>query len=187
MRADGNLQYFCEGQVGDMSFVRGNRAVRDHAAEGRDLLLFRNLRDGLRYEGQMVYDGHHMEPAPDRTGATRQAIVFQLRPLEAIEEAPEDDAPPAADDLAELRRLAMEATVAMPARVERIASAFERSRHVRDYVVARSKGALRGLRRSGPLPSTERIALPRTSPHQEAERWRAGRSAVRDRALPELP
>lgn len=70
-----------------MTFVRGNRAVRDYAAEGQDLLLFRKLREGLPYEGQMVYEGHHLKTAPDRTGAARLAIVFELRPLEAIEEA----------------------------------------------------------------------------------------------------
>ncbi|HMD56388.1 MAG TPA: hypothetical protein VKG82_02835 [Solirubrobacteraceae bacterium] len=32
---DGMFRYFGEGQSGPMTFVRGNRAVRDHAVEGK--------------------------------------------------------------------------------------------------------------------------------------------------------
>jgi 5-methylcytosine-specific restriction enzyme A len=40
--------YLCtgEGQVGDMQFVGGNRAVRDHAADGKELHLFQALGNG---------------------------------------------------------------------------------------------------------------------------------------------
>ena len=41
---DGTFEYFGEGQVGDMPWVRGNRAVRDHSQDGRSLLLFRKTR-----------------------------------------------------------------------------------------------------------------------------------------------
>ncbi len=34
----------------------------------------------------MVYEGYHIERAPDRTGNDRNAIVFELRSLDAIEE-----------------------------------------------------------------------------------------------------
>lgn len=37
---DGVYLYTGEGQIGDMQFVRGNKAVRDHVANGRELLLF---------------------------------------------------------------------------------------------------------------------------------------------------
>jgi 5-methylcytosine-specific restriction protein A len=36
----GVFRYTGEGQLGDMAFTGGNQAVRDHAAEGKDLLLF---------------------------------------------------------------------------------------------------------------------------------------------------
>src|SRR4051812_21567862 len=39
-RADGIFAYTGEGQIGDMEFVRGNLAIRDHVKDGRDLLLF---------------------------------------------------------------------------------------------------------------------------------------------------
>lgn len=36
---EGVFRYFGEGQVGDMVFERGNRAIRDHLVDGKDLLV----------------------------------------------------------------------------------------------------------------------------------------------------
>src|SRR6266446_1576038 len=41
---DGTFWYTGEGQIGDMEMVRGNRAVRDHEAEGKALHLFESTR-----------------------------------------------------------------------------------------------------------------------------------------------
>ncbi len=43
-QADGMFWYTGEGQVGDMKFVRANRALRDHEAEGRRVYLFEQTR-----------------------------------------------------------------------------------------------------------------------------------------------
>ena len=83
-RDDGILEYFGEGQVGDMHLRADNRAIAEHSGQGKGLLLFRKTSDGLRFEGEMVCEGHHREAAPDRTGATRKAIVFELRSLDAV-------------------------------------------------------------------------------------------------------
>jgi 5-methylcytosine-specific restriction enzyme A len=71
-RPDGVFEYFGEGQVGDMQLVRGNRAIAEHSASGKSLLLFRKSGDGVRFEGEMVYEGHHVERAPDRTGSGKE-------------------------------------------------------------------------------------------------------------------
>src|ERR1039458_2281507 len=44
MNADGTVEYTGEGQTGDMEFIRGNHAIRDHAQNGKDLLLFETLK-----------------------------------------------------------------------------------------------------------------------------------------------
>ena len=80
-RADGVFEYFGEGQVGDMQMRSGNRAIAEHSAAGEGLLLFRKTPNGLRFEGEMVYAGHHTERALDRNGTDRDAIVFELRAL----------------------------------------------------------------------------------------------------------
>jgi 5-methylcytosine-specific restriction enzyme A len=70
-RPDGVFEYFGEGQVGDMQLVRGNRAIAEHSVLGKSLLL----SDGVRFEGEMVYEGHHVERAPDRTGSDRDGTT----------------------------------------------------------------------------------------------------------------
>lgn len=72
------MEYYGEGQRGDMIFQRGNRAIRDHAADGKSLLLFEKRDNGLRFLGPMRYAGHRTERGRDFTGADREVIVFLL-------------------------------------------------------------------------------------------------------------
>jgi hypothetical protein len=46
---DGTFSYTGEGQRGDMQFRRGNRAIRDHVEEGKDLLLFESTNQSGMY------------------------------------------------------------------------------------------------------------------------------------------
>jgi 5-methylcytosine-specific restriction enzyme A len=60
--------YFGEGQRGDMSFIKANRALRDHAETGKDVHLFEEVREKrgfVRYRGQMVCVGNEIVEAPD--------------------------------------------------------------------------------------------------------------------------
>src|SRR5258705_2682509 len=88
-RPDGVFEYFGEGQTGDMSLQKGNKAITTHSVEGKSLLLFRKSREGLIFEDEMVYETRHIERAPDSHGNERDAIVFELRPLSAIVETVE--------------------------------------------------------------------------------------------------
>ena len=53
---DGIFFYTGEGQRGDMQFVRGNKAVREHFKNGKEVYLFSygQRRGWVRYVGQMV-------------------------------------------------------------------------------------------------------------------------------------
>src|SRR5699024_4685293 len=78
-KPDGTYHYTGEGQRGDMSFVRANRALRDHQANGKRVHLFEALGDGsVRYLGEFIYLSHHLEERHDTDGRLRQAIVFEL-------------------------------------------------------------------------------------------------------------
>ena len=80
---DGSYYLFSgEGQKGDMEFVRGNKAVRDHVAAGKDLHLFEHVRGGwYRYVGEMRLDGYYFQDnVPDVEGHARRAIIFRLVP-----------------------------------------------------------------------------------------------------------
>jgi hypothetical protein len=78
----GDLMYFGEGQVGDMEMTRGNLAIRDHAANGRALHLFKKIRDGYaQYAGEYEYVSDELRPnTRDREGNLRTAIAFRLTP-----------------------------------------------------------------------------------------------------------
>jgi 5-methylcytosine-specific restriction enzyme A len=152
-RDDGVFEYFGEGQVGDMVLQRGNLAIASHAADGKSLLLFRKTKEGLRFVGEMVYEKHHLEKAPDREGKQRDAIVFELRPLSAIvetnEEASEAEPP---KTLEELRALAKAAVGTIP--LTKTASSrniYQRSRDVRNYVLARAAGQCEGCKALAPF------------------------------------
>jgi 5-methylcytosine-specific restriction protein A len=142
---DGVYRYFGEGQSGDMSWKRGNIAIRAHAANGEDLLLFQTLGGGsVRFLGEFVCAGYDLEPALDGTGAMRQAIIFNLVPAPDLE----DDASLASNessgtsDLQTLRTRAL-AAVTTPTQADRTTAkrnVYERSREIRAYVLARANG-----------------------------------------------
>ena len=108
-RSDGVFEYFGEGQVGPMQMIKGNRAIAEHSVAGKALLLFRKTKGGVRFEGEMVFDRYHIERAPDRNGNERDAIVFELRALDAITEVIEQSACASGMSLAELRQRALAA------------------------------------------------------------------------------
>lgn len=163
-RPDGVFEYFGEGQIGDMPWVRGNRAVAAHTAEGRSLLLFRKVREGLRFEDEMVYEGHQVRRAPDREGNMRDAIVFELRPLDAINEAVDADPVDMTPVLNELRARAYASADTNPKAGKQITgTAYERARDVKAYVLARASGACEGC--DQPAPFQRKDGTPYLEPH----------------------
>ena len=165
-RSDGAFEYFGEGQVGDMVMQRGNFAIADHSAEGKSLLLFRKTDEGLRFIAEMVYEKHHLEQAPDRDGNQRQAIVFELRPLSAIVEQTDEPVTPVApaSSLEELRALAKAAaSTTPPSHTAGVRNVYQRSRDVKNYVLARAAGHCEGCKKSAPF--TRKNGTPYLEPH----------------------
>jgi len=74
--------YTGEGQEGDQRMVQGNRAIRDHRQEGRELHLF-DVSGGLAtYIGEFEYVSHESADAPaTKSREQRKVIVFHLRRL----------------------------------------------------------------------------------------------------------
>jgi 5-methylcytosine-specific restriction protein A len=163
---DGTFIYYGEGQRGDMEFVRGNRAVRDHAAAGRDLHLFRKSPPAhLRYLGQFVCAGVDLVPdIPDVDQTARTAIAFQLAPIDAD---PSDDATALQDtaglSLADLRAAALEPPGVNQPAPEAKRKTYRRSAAVRRYVLARAAGACEGC--GSPAPFVTPAGDPYLEPH----------------------
>ncbi|NVN06015.1 HNH endonuclease [Asaia spathodeae] len=158
--ADGSFRYTGQGQLGDMRMISGNRAIRDHVQNGKDLLLFQQTKRGgpVRFEGLYVCGGWEIEQQPDMHGQPRQAIVFMLVPqnglsIEAVDLATET---PPDLPLVELRERAFQAALASDEASPRVALANVRARSkaVRDYVLARAAGVCEGCRSTAPFLTT---------------------------------
>ena len=155
-QTDGSLRYTGQGQVGDMRMVSGNAAIRDHSANGKDLLVFSQVKKGgrVRFEGLFACAGWDVERQPDSNGEGRDAIVFSLVPLRETELEADDlmTEPAPTSALTELRARAMAA--AAPAQGAQTTSAitvFRRSRDVRDYVLARAGGTCEACKTAAPF------------------------------------
>jgi 5-methylcytosine-specific restriction enzyme A len=157
----GYYRYFGEGQYGDMQFLRGNLAIRNHAANGKDLLLF--IRDTdvpsahVRFVGHVVCSGYHEVQAKDTVGNVRRAIIFELTPLEAFAESVTPDNALSAtlatwnDPLGELRQRAYETSTDAPTPVERMQNTHKRSEAVKIYVLRRANGICEGCQTIAPF------------------------------------
>lgn len=171
---NGLVEYFGRGQVDDMEMKAGNKAIARHAQDGEDLLLFRVQDDGrLLFHGEMVCQGWHHERANDRNGRDRQAIVFELLPIEQVAQAVDDaEAPIGEVDMNLLRQRAYAAAeVDRPGyRAER--NIYERSRDVRDYVLARANGICEGCGEPAPFARPNRA--PYLEPHHIHKRSDGG-------------
>ncbi len=80
------FHYFGEGQVGNMKYVSGNRAIGEHVKDGKTLVVFQMMgkRRPYRYLGRFMCQSSYVQPGtPDREGQPRSAIVFRMRSLEA--------------------------------------------------------------------------------------------------------
>ncbi|MBO9724343.1 MAG: HNH endonuclease [Novosphingobium sp.] len=163
---DGSLIYTGEGQVGDQFMHKGNKAIRDHAADGKDILLFDKAKSGgsARFIGMFNYAGWEFERQPDRNGNHRNAIVFTLVP--ADRELPADSAPSPEEidqGLQTLRKRAFEAARPSTKAGETKRNVYQRSATVRAYVLARANGICEccGL----PAPFTSASGQPYLEPH----------------------
>ncbi len=80
---EGIYQYTGEGQVGDMQFIKGNKAIRDHVSLGKEILLFQYVDSGIvKFISNMICIGYHYRESKDKNKDMRQAIVFELQKVE---------------------------------------------------------------------------------------------------------
>jgi len=78
------FSYTGEGQAGDMSFTRGNLALKDHLANGKRVFLFEALGNGLvKFISEVeCFDADYFE-THDTTGKTRVGIRFFFKRIGA--------------------------------------------------------------------------------------------------------
>ncbi len=75
--------YTGEGQIGNMEFKRGNKAIRDHIQNGKTLHLFQQLGNSyVNYLGEMEYKGNQIKEGFDKNKNKRDIIVFELTKID---------------------------------------------------------------------------------------------------------
>ena len=171
---DGVFRYTGEGQVGDMTFTGGNRAIRDHKQNSKELLLFKDLGkgNGVRYQGCFECASWEESVGNDKNGDVRKIIVFHLLPLSTGTQTSEAVAYTASPkettdkSLSELRKAAysaaqLEKTSKNSSDAKR--SWYERSEKVKEYVLARSEGICEAC--GSPAPFNKKDGTPYLEPH----------------------
>jgi 5-methylcytosine-specific restriction protein A len=169
---NGVFLYTGEGQRGDMDFVRGNKAIRDHVANGKSLLLFESSKKKgyYRFKGEYACaDYDDSQRGPDTEGLNRQLIRFKLIPVSAMEDpaANENDQIPANEvtDIATLKTKAYAAV--LPDRGNSSSAAkrtvFRRSQAIKTYVFARAAGKCECCKQ--PAPFNKINGEPYLEPH----------------------
>mgnify|MGYP001393568436 CR=1 FL=1 len=77
---DTDYLYSGEGQHGNQVFLRGNRAIRDHVANGRELHVFERKGAGTYvYVGEFRFISFKIVTAKDTEDNSRDLIKFFLR------------------------------------------------------------------------------------------------------------
>jgi hypothetical protein len=79
---DGLFNYVGEGQRGDQQLVQGNKAILNHAKDGRSLEGFVAESPFATYLGEFDLVDYHFAEAHESgdTATLRQVVVFRLRP-----------------------------------------------------------------------------------------------------------
>jgi 5-methylcytosine-specific restriction protein A len=161
---EGLFFYVGEGQVGDMQFIRGNAAIRNHNVFGKDLHLFAYVKKGVvRYVGQMVCTGYHYQDGPDAQGNRRRMIVFELAPLQEFIEIASANGDLASgqsqldtSSLSDLRAKALAASVEKRNPIERKQDYFYRSQAIKLYALKRSHGVCEGCLQPAPFKTPDK-------------------------------
>ena len=167
------FRYTGEGQEGDMRFTKGNLAIRDHYKNQKDLLLFKDLGKGkgVRFEGCFQCASWEEILGKDKTKAERKVIVFHLVATTATSSydyatTPHSAvSPDAYKTHAELRNAALIAagTPSQQKLGNTKRTWYERSQHVKDYVLARSNGICEACKNAAPFKRLD--GTPYLEPH----------------------
>ncbi|WP_066363215.1 HNH endonuclease [Neobacillus drentensis] len=141
---DSTFFYTGEGQIGNQVFKEGNKALRDHVANSKDVFLFEvNPESGLHtFKGQLTCIGYHTFIGPDKNGHQRSMIRFEFEMTDKISNEMQADSVIDSKDLSELRMLASSAGTEDSSLTIKERKIIVRSRAaaVRKYALVRSNG-----------------------------------------------
>ncbi|WP_261152769.1 HNH endonuclease signature motif containing protein [Serratia quinivorans] len=168
---DDHFSYTGEGQNGDMAFTNGNKHVRDHKENGRDILLFEynKKRTGVKFVGLFECDSWNYTQCVDTAKKMRQGIVFNLFRVSSAQEVDNDttasEVVQKKETLEQLRKKAIQSSMMTGQRKESDSknSWFKRSEDVKKYVLQRASGICESCEQ--PAPFKKKNGEPYLEPH----------------------
>jgi len=169
---DGRYAYTGEGQKGPMTFTRGNKAIRDHKEDGKDIFLFEDNKKekGVRYLGMFECDSWDYIQCLDlQKKDMRQGIVFNLFPVSSaqsiVDTAISTKIGQKTETLKELRVKAIKSSAMSGKRQQGDSkqSWFNRSKDVKNYVLQRANGICESCEQ--PAPFYRENGEPYLEPH----------------------
>lgn len=162
--------YTGEGQRGPMTLTRGNKAIADHAKDGRALHLFQSLGkgQGYKYLGEFACADLFERTQPDVEAKDRTALVFRLVPLESPDANGENDSEEGIDLSESLEAAKLAALAACRPGSGTVGESaprkiYQRSRVVAHYVQMRAKGLCECCEK--PAPFVKKNGAPYLEPH----------------------
>jgi 5-methylcytosine-specific restriction protein A len=151
--------YTGEGQIGDQEFKEGNKALRDHIDNGKDVFLFeKNDNNGLyKFEGQLTLIGYHYGKGLDKIGNTRRLIIFEFVRTEKIKVKTEDISKLIeTNSLEDLRKLAVVSSSVNSYTInEKKQIIRKRSAAIKKYALVRSEGICEACNQVAPFSTME--------------------------------
>ncbi|CAI2525067.1 HNH endonuclease [Serratia ficaria] len=168
---DDHFSYTGEGQKGDMEFTKGNKSIRDHKEDGKDILLFEynKKRTGVKFVGLFECDSWNYTQCVDTENNMRKGIVFNLFQVSSAQEIDNDIISPEVEQkketLEQLRAKAIKSSAMSGKRQQSDTkkSWFQRSEDVKKYVLKRANGICEACEQ--PAPFKKRNGDPYLEPH----------------------
>ncbi|MGQ8707518.1 HNH endonuclease [Serratia sp. TSA_198.1] len=167
---DDHFSYTGEGQNGNMEFTNGNKHIRDHKENGRDILLFEyKKKAGVKLVGLFECDSWNYTQCIDTEKNMRQGIIFNLFPVSSTQEIDNDITSPEIDQkketIEQLRAKAITSSMMTGQRQEsdNKRSWFKRSEDVKKYVLQRANGICESCDK--PAPFKKKNGEPYLEPH----------------------
>lgn len=151
---DGTFLYTGEGRDGDMTMDSGNAAIRDHAANAKEIHAF-EIQEGawqVTYVGQYEYDDHFWTRLPDRNGVLRDAVRFELVPAggRTIELGVRNVDNLTAEELYDQAEASVSGE-GKPSSGSSSRTVYQRSRVVKEYALKVADGVCQGCKSDAPF------------------------------------
>ena len=154
---DDTFLYTGEGTEGDMTMDGGNKALRDHKANGESIHLFEDtdMPWMVTYLGEYEYVSHKTDTLPDENNQPRDAFRFRLAPVGGRDIELKGGSPRSLSDekLIEKAKQSTPTATNETSTGSRSGRSYPRSQYVREFAFRTADGVCQGCGENAPFIS----------------------------------